>query len=91
MLNRRLDSIESARGRPVHEIDEDYSLMQLEDKFAAEVDRNLSPQTDHGRHLSPAGGAGSTAMALSPMEIRCVALGRRVDGCRRTVGCGGTR
>ncbi|MFJ2834355.1 R2-like ligand-binding oxidase [Nocardia sp. NPDC087230] len=35
-INRRLESIESARGRPVEEIDEDYSPMQLEDKFAEE-------------------------------------------------------
>jgi ribonucleoside-diphosphate reductase beta chain len=35
-VNRRLESIESARGCPVEAIDEDYSPMQLEDKFAAE-------------------------------------------------------
>ncbi|UUV28643.1 R2-like ligand-binding oxidase [Amycolatopsis roodepoortensis] len=35
-VNRRLESIESARGCPVEEVDEDYSPMQLEDKFAAE-------------------------------------------------------
>ncbi|WIY06646.1 R2-like ligand-binding oxidase [Amycolatopsis mongoliensis] len=35
-VNRRLESIESARGCRVEEIDEDYSPMQLEDKFAAE-------------------------------------------------------
>ncbi|BAH55905.1 MULTISPECIES: R2-like ligand-binding oxidase [Rhodococcus] len=41
-LNRRLESIESARGRPLEEIDEDYSPMQLEDKFAAEDELQLS-------------------------------------------------
>lgn len=35
-VNRRLESIESAIGRPVEEIDEDYSPMTLEDKFGAE-------------------------------------------------------
>lgn len=35
-LTRRLESIEGARGRPVEEIDEDYSPMELEDKFGAE-------------------------------------------------------
>lgn len=35
-INRRLESIESARGCPVEEIDEDYSPMHLEDKFAEE-------------------------------------------------------
>ncbi|NBH07477.1 R2-like ligand-binding oxidase [Amycolatopsis sp. SID8362] len=35
-VTRRLESIESARGRAVEEIDDDYSPMQLEDKFAAE-------------------------------------------------------
>lgn len=35
-LTRRLESIQSAVGRPVEEIDEDYSPMDLEDKFGAE-------------------------------------------------------
>jgi ribonucleoside-diphosphate reductase beta chain len=35
-VSRRLDSIESARGRPVEEIDEDYTPMTLEDRFAQE-------------------------------------------------------
>jgi ribonucleoside-diphosphate reductase beta chain len=35
-LTRRLDSIQGARGRPVHEIDEDYSPMELEDRFGDE-------------------------------------------------------
>lgn len=35
-ISRRLESIESARGCPVEEIDEDYSPMHLEDKFAEE-------------------------------------------------------
>ncbi|GAB3004196.1 R2-like ligand-binding oxidase [Amycolatopsis acidiphila] len=35
-VGRRLQSIESARGRAVEEIDEDYSPMNLEDKFAEE-------------------------------------------------------
>jgi ribonucleoside-diphosphate reductase beta chain len=34
--NRRLSSIESARGKPVEQIDEDYSPMYLEEKFAEE-------------------------------------------------------
>lgn len=38
-VNRRLESIESARGRPVEEIDEDYSPMQLEDTFAEEDEK----------------------------------------------------
>jgi ribonucleoside-diphosphate reductase beta chain len=35
-VSRRLESIESARGRAVEEIDDDYSPMNLEDKFAEE-------------------------------------------------------
>ncbi len=35
-LNRRLESIAGARGRDVYEIDEDYSPMELEDKFGEE-------------------------------------------------------
>lgn len=35
-VTRRLGSIQSARGKPVHEIDEDYSPMSLEEKFAEE-------------------------------------------------------
>ncbi|GAA5159950.1 R2-like ligand-binding oxidase [Pseudonocardia eucalypti] len=35
-LTRRLESIQGARGRPVLEIDEDYSPMELEDKFGDE-------------------------------------------------------
>jgi ribonucleoside-diphosphate reductase beta chain len=35
-LNRRLESIQGARGRPVQEIDEDYSTMELEERFGAE-------------------------------------------------------
>jgi ribonucleoside-diphosphate reductase beta chain len=35
-LNRRLESIQGARGRPVREIDEDYSPMELEDRFGEE-------------------------------------------------------
>ncbi|MEV4731832.1 R2-like ligand-binding oxidase [Saccharopolyspora sp. NPDC049426] len=35
-VNRRLESIEGARGKPVEEIDEDYSPMSLEEKFAEE-------------------------------------------------------
>jgi ribonucleoside-diphosphate reductase beta chain len=35
-LSRRLESIQGARGRPVHEIDEDYSPMELEDRFGEE-------------------------------------------------------
>ncbi|AIJ26184.1 MULTISPECIES: R2-like ligand-binding oxidase [Amycolatopsis] len=35
-VSRRLQSIESARGRAVEEIDDDYSPMTLEDKFAEE-------------------------------------------------------
>ncbi|HEX4359508.1 MAG TPA: R2-like ligand-binding oxidase [Pseudonocardia sp.] len=35
-LNRRVEAIRSARGRPVHEIDEDYSPMDLEDRLGDE-------------------------------------------------------
>jgi len=35
-LNRRLESIQGARGRPPLEIDEDYSPMDLEDRFGDE-------------------------------------------------------
>lgn len=35
-VGRRLESIESARGRPVTEIDADYTPMSLEDRFAEE-------------------------------------------------------
>jgi ribonucleoside-diphosphate reductase beta chain len=35
-LTRRLESIQGARGRPVEEIDEDYSPMELEDKLGDE-------------------------------------------------------
>jgi ribonucleoside-diphosphate reductase beta chain len=40
---RRLGTISSARGRPVEEIDIDYSPLQLEDTFAAEDERALTP------------------------------------------------
>jgi ribonucleoside-diphosphate reductase beta chain len=39
---RRLDSIASARGRAVEEIDLDYSPIELEDRFAAEDTANLT-------------------------------------------------
>jgi ribonucleoside-diphosphate reductase beta chain len=35
-LTRRLESIQGARGRPPQEIDEDYSPMELEDRFGDE-------------------------------------------------------
>lgn len=35
-VTRRLESIQSACGKPVHEIDEDFSPMDLEDRFADE-------------------------------------------------------
>lgn len=35
-LSRRLESIQGARGRDVYEIDEDYSPMELEDRFGEE-------------------------------------------------------
>jgi ribonucleoside-diphosphate reductase beta chain len=35
-LSRRLESIQGARGRPPQEIDEDYSPMELEDRFGEE-------------------------------------------------------
>lgn len=35
-LSRRLESIQGARGRPPREIDEDYSPMELEDRFGEE-------------------------------------------------------
>jgi len=35
-LNRRVEAIRSARGRPLHEIDEDYSPMELEDRLGEE-------------------------------------------------------
>jgi ribonucleoside-diphosphate reductase beta chain len=35
-LTRRMESIQGARGRPVQEIDEDYSPMELEDRFGDE-------------------------------------------------------
>jgi ribonucleoside-diphosphate reductase beta chain len=38
-LTRRLESIQGARGRPVLEIDEDYSPMELEDRFGEEDER----------------------------------------------------
>ncbi|AXB46190.1 R2-like ligand-binding oxidase [Prauserella oleivorans] len=41
-INRRLESIEGARGRPVEEIDEDYSPMQLEDTFAEEDEKAVA-------------------------------------------------
>jgi ribonucleoside-diphosphate reductase beta chain len=39
---RRFGTISSARGRPVEEIDLDYSPVQLEDTFAAEDERTLA-------------------------------------------------
>jgi ribonucleoside-diphosphate reductase beta chain len=39
---RRLETINSARGRPVGEIDLDYSPLQLEDAFADEDRRALA-------------------------------------------------
>jgi ribonucleoside-diphosphate reductase beta chain len=41
-VGRRLESIESARGRPVAEIDEDYTPMNLEDRFAEEDAANTA-------------------------------------------------
>jgi ribonucleoside-diphosphate reductase beta chain len=40
---RRFGTISSARGRPVAEIDVDYSPLHLEDTFAAEDSRVLAP------------------------------------------------
>ena len=40
-VNRRLESIESARGRDVYEIDEDYSPMEMEDHFGDEDERQI--------------------------------------------------
>ncbi|MBO0884178.1 MAG: R2-like ligand-binding oxidase, partial [Mycobacterium sp.] len=40
---RRLGTISSARGRPVGDIDVDYSPLQLEDTFAEEDQRVLAP------------------------------------------------
>jgi ribonucleoside-diphosphate reductase beta chain len=39
---RRFGTISSARGRPVAEIDLDYSPVQLEDTFADEDERALA-------------------------------------------------
>ena len=39
---RRLGTISSARGRPVDEIDLDYSPVQLEDTFADEDEKALA-------------------------------------------------
>ncbi len=39
---RRFDTIASARGRPLGEIDLDYAPLQLEDTFAAEDERALA-------------------------------------------------
>ncbi|HET9877509.1 MAG TPA: R2-like ligand-binding oxidase, partial [Mycobacterium sp.] len=39
---RRFGTISSARGRPVGEIDLDYSPLQLEDTFAAEDEKVLA-------------------------------------------------
>ena len=48
-LNRRLESIENARGKPLEQIDDDYSPIQLEDTFAAEdkvqLDKALADAT----------------------------------------------
>ena len=41
-LTRRLESIQGARGRPVGEIDEDYSPMELEDRFGDEDARGYA-------------------------------------------------
>jgi ribonucleoside-diphosphate reductase beta chain len=41
-LTRRLESIQGARGRPVGEIDEDYSPMELEDRFGEEDARGYA-------------------------------------------------
>lgn len=43
---RRLGAIESARGRPVEEIDLDYSPEVLEDKFGAEDAAELNSLTE---------------------------------------------
>ncbi len=42
---RRFGTISSARGRPVGEIDLDYSPLQLEDAFAAEDEKALAATT----------------------------------------------
>ena len=39
---RRFGTISSARGRPVEEIDIDYSPLQLEDTFASEDQKALA-------------------------------------------------
>jgi ribonucleoside-diphosphate reductase beta chain len=39
---RRFGTISSARGRPLEEIDLDYSPLQLEDTFAVEDERTLA-------------------------------------------------
>jgi ribonucleoside-diphosphate reductase beta chain len=52
-LNRRLESIQGARGRPVAEIDEDYSTMELEERFGEEDDATL-----HHAALSAGAAAG---------------------------------
>jgi ribonucleoside-diphosphate reductase beta chain len=44
---RRLDSIASAVGRAVEDIDLDYSPIELEDRFAAEDSANLTTTNDH--------------------------------------------
>ncbi|SFO54410.1 ribonucleoside-diphosphate reductase beta chain [Pseudonocardia ammonioxydans] len=41
-VNRRLESIESARGQNVYVIDEDYSPMEMEDRFGAEDEKNIA-------------------------------------------------
>jgi ribonucleoside-diphosphate reductase beta chain len=45
-LARRLESIQGARGRPVREIDEDYSPMELEDRFGEEDQRTYATLAD---------------------------------------------
>ena len=40
-VNRRLESIESARGQDVYVIDDDYSPMDMEDRFGAEDEKNI--------------------------------------------------
>ncbi|MBN9097840.1 MULTISPECIES: R2-like ligand-binding oxidase [unclassified Pseudonocardia] len=40
-VNRRMESIESARGQDVYSIDEDYSPMEMEDRFGDEDDKQI--------------------------------------------------